>query len=673
MTAAKSPPHKENAETNADGPVFSGCIITEGPGPKEKETITAGSAWYSKEGNLVITGGKKTRVIQAPAFARPMTGKDGFTIRISGVGTLRFCTGENPSAHPFFQKCQNKSQSELTKVDCVSKKFTTLTPLYLFSLGSRGLEKEKPPPTDQGLGMSARVDSFMKQQNGGTPTNGRKPLQIASFGRPVKPPIQTTLQMSLSGSDGMTLLSALPSNMVKDAKVSKPVAKYKLQGGVKEAVVSSAADALESPSEPLPSKVNGTTAPAEPLQESLLSESNSKIPPPASDTTGTLAKDANDALVADTSPLRPAPTTKTGPPVSAAPTSTQKPTPIMPAPKSTPLTPATNPFLIEADPPPPSLRSRSPVRTTYGYPIKRPGSSLPEQRHTKYRLDRSPPRSEGIRNLGQTCYMAASLQMLYSLPFTTNFQAIVASLERKGLGGGTLWACISQIFRLRDNCKLVSVLPLRKTLSDLIQQFNDDRQEDAQEFLTAILSLLKNELRSVQVPRGRAPIGSFFEWTAERTLECKACHNTSHGSEPFDTMPLDLHAQMGRRASLSTLVFAFFKGGAVDWKCTKCGATEASKSYCMRDLPPVIIVHLKRFWLDTKVMAIRKRNDPVEIPLTLDLGHYVADVYDSATDLWTCFDDTNVTKGQRNIEQKRDRTVYLLAYVKDDGGGGTGD
>ncbi|KAJ3147948.1 Ubiquitin carboxyl-terminal hydrolase 26 [Geranomyces variabilis] len=696
MTAAKSPPHKENAETDADGPIFHGCIQTEGPAPKEKETIQAGSAWYTKEGNLVILGGKKTRVIQTPVFYGPMTGKDGFTIRINGQGTLRFCTGENVSAHPFFQKCQKLSK-----------------------------KKEKQPPIDHGLGLSARVNSFMNQQNGGSAgANGSKPLQIASFGRPVKPPIQSTLRMAASGKDRMTLLAALPpSKVANDAKLSKPATMDKDQGGAKVAVAPSAAISMASPSEPFPSEAEATAASANALQESLSKESNSQIPLPVSNTTETLVKDARDAPVAATSPPRPNAAPKAGPPASASRTSTQQPTPIKPAPKSAPATPSTNPFLKKADPPP-SSRSRSPVRTTYVYPTKRPGSTLPEQRHTKYRLDRSPPRSEGIRNLGQTCYMAASLQMLYSLPFTTNFQAIVASLERKGLGGGTLWACISQIFKLRDNCKLVSVLPLRKTLSDLIQQFNDDRQEDAQEFLTAILSLLKNELRSVQVPRGRAPIDSFFEWTAERTLECKACHNTSHGSEPFDTMPLDLHAQMGRRTSLSTLVFAFFKGGAVDWKCTKCGATEASKSYCMRDFPPVIIVHLKRFWLDAKVMAIRKRNDPVEIPLTLDLGrwrksesrglsesnivhapfpptalsspakapgryhlrsivshlgnkpfrgHYVADVYDAATKLWTCFDDTNVTKGQHNIEQKRDRTVYLLAYVKDDGGDGAGD
>ncbi|KAJ3161410.1 Ubiquitin carboxyl-terminal hydrolase 29 [Geranomyces michiganensis] len=566
---------------------------------------------------------------------------------------------------------------------------------------------------------------------------GSSRFKIASFGRPVRQQeVQTTLRLVKRESQDQDVLRAAaavpPPKTANKEKTNNLTQMVEQENGVKISQLAKAPSALAPAFESAPSIADATAiARADPPQELPLKASNGQfLPPPATDAMIDTAAERHPHPV----PLPIEATANADSPNST--THSNAPTPSKPAGEPTALrsTPSPDPF-IEPDP---SSRSRSPVKTygSGGYPIKRPGSLLPEQRHTKYRLDRSPPRSEGIRNLGQTCYMAASLQMLYSLPFTTNFQAIVASLERKGLGGGTLWACISQIFKLRDNCKLVSVLPLRKTLNDLIQQFNDNRQEDAQEFLTAILSLLKNELRSVQVPRGRAPIASFFEWTAERTLECRACHNTSHGSEPFDTMPLDLPAQMGRRTSLNTLVWSFFKGGSVDWKCTKCGATNASKSYCMRDHPPVVIVHLKRFWLDAKVMAIRKRNDPVEIPLVLDLGrwqksesrglsesnavrapftspahsnpaarqtndskraiakvrgryrlrsivshlgnkpfrgHYVADVYDDNTELWTCFDDTNVTKGQRNVEQKRDRTVYLVAYVLDDGDGDDDD
>lgn len=47
-------------------------------------------------------------------------------------------------------------------------------------------------------------------------------------------------------------------------------------------------------------------------------------------------------------------------------------------------------------------------------------------------------------------------------------------------------------------------------------------------------------------------------------------------------------------------------------------------------------------------------------------GHYITDVYDRLKDSWTCYDDTTVTEGMEHAERRRERTAYLLAYIRED-------
>ncbi|KAI8827288.1 uncharacterized protein EV422DRAFT_563373 [Fimicolochytrium jonesii] len=263
-------------------------------------------------------------------------------------------------------------------------------------------------------------------------------------------------------------------------------------------------------------------------------------------------------------------------------------------------------------------------RQFYGSePRKRPMEDLlPSVRQTKMRRASPPIKSDGIKNSGQTCYMAATLQMLYFSPFKACFQQAILPLLKASSGAGSIWKAVADVFDWRDDHLLVHLNPLRRTLHDVIQQFHADRQEDAQEFLTAILSQMKTEFNLLGLKGTRSPVESMFDWHAERTLECRSCQNKSHGSESFINMPLDLIGPPGRELYLDSLVTSFFKGGEVEWKCDRCGAARASKTYRLESMPPVIIIHLKRFNLEPKSFTIRKRNDAIVIPPEINFGRF---------------------------------------------------
>lgn len=122
---------------------------------------------------------------------------------------------------------------------------------------------------------------------------------------------------------------------------------------------------------------------------------------------------------------------------------------------------------------------------------------------------------------------------------------------------------------------------------------------------------------------------------------------------------------------------------------------EATKHITIESLPPILILHLKRFVFDN-VGGTQKLHKFVEYPLTLNLqdelfshpeksanesrkyqlyavayhhgntttgGHYTCEVL-HATKEWFRIDDTNVTRiqSQKVVEEKLDRVAYILFY-----------
>lgn len=133
---------------------------------------------------------------------------------------------------------------------------------------------------------------------------------------------------------------------------------------------------------------------------------------------------------------------------------------------------------------------------------------------------------------------------------------------------------------------------------------------------------------------------------------------------------------------LDTLLMDYLAPEDVEYKCGKCECTTATIHHKLKQLPSMIILHLKRFSIrgDTYV----KRSDAIDIPLELKLpadpavdftlsgivshlggdmkrGHYVFDKMEDGE--WTCYDDSQVSSAtNRNVE--RMTSAYILMYVR---------
>jgi len=162
--------------------------------------------------------------------------------------------------------------------------------------------------------------------------------------------------------------------------------------------------------------------------------------------------------------------------------------------------------------------------------------------------------------------------------------------------------------------------------------------QDAQEFLLFVINALHEELDSNGVMNGVAaeqeeesrlmrtksaamrqgPITSCFRGQLQSALACATCGFTSKTREEFFHLSLTVPRDV-EQATLEELLIAEFAteerlAGEDRWRCERCDdLREATRRAQLHRLPPVIMLHLKRFAY-TPSGQVRKVRTPVVLP-----------------------------------------------------------
>lgn len=138
---------------------------------------------------------------------------------------------------------------------------------------------------------------------------------------------------------------------------------------------------------------------------------------------------------------------------------------------------------------------------------------------------------------------------------------------------------------------------------------------------------------SVRLSRAACPASRAFTGCLQHELRCQECGHVTTLKEQFSCLSLDLPAfgasAFGVAATpLESLLAGFFAGEELEKSCDSCHAESARHTvrHTLRRLPPVLIVHLKRFSVQVieGVGAVcRKLSARVVPDVTLDLSQVV--------------------------------------------------
>ncbi|KAF4521158.1 hypothetical protein B566_EDAN017868 [Ephemera danica] len=260
----------------------------------------------------------------------------------------------------------------------------------------------------------------------------------------------------------------------------------------------------------------------------------------------------------------------------------------------------------------------------------------------------------GLKNAGATCYMNSVLQQLYMVESirvgllaaegaATDLTEDFSGEERNEVEGcleaenesdrgdmeegrreyniGILKQ-VQAIFGHLAYSKLQYYVP-RGLLQG--EPVNLREQQDAVEFFMSLVESLDEALKALRQEQvmGKVLGGSYSDQKI-----CKGCPHRYSKEEPFSVISVDIRNHSNLLDSLEQYVKGELLEGADAYHCEKCNAKVVTvKRLCVKKLPPILAIQLKRFEYDYERVCAIKFNDYFEFPRDLDMDPYTECAY----------------------------------------------
>ncbi|XP_066132513.1 ubiquitin carboxyl-terminal hydrolase 8 isoform X2 [Saccopteryx bilineata] len=336
----------------------------------------------------------------------------------------------------------------------------------------------------------------------------------------------------------------------------------------------------------------------------------------------------------------------------------------------------------------------------------------------------SGPALTGLRNLGNTCYMNSILQCLCNAPHLADYfnrNCYQEDINRSNLLGhkGEVAEEFGIIMKAlwTGQYRYISPKDFKITIGKINEQFAGYSQQDSQELLLFLMDGLHEDLNKADNRKrykeenndhlddfkaaehawqkhkqlNESIIVALFQGQFKSTVQCLTCHKKSRTFEAF--MYLSLPLASTSKCTLQDCLRLFSKEEKLTdnnrFYCSHCRARRDSlKKIEIWKLPPVLLVHLKRFsydgrWkqklqtsvdfplenLDLSQYVIGPKNNLKKYNLFsvsnhyggLDGGHYTAYCKNASRQRWFKFDDHEVS--DISVSSVKSSAAYILFYT----------
>ncbi|MEQ2270434.1 Ubiquitin carboxyl-terminal hydrolase 37 [Xenotaenia resolanae] len=278
---------------------------------------------------------------------------------------------------------------------------------------------------------------------------------------------------------------------------------------------------------------------------------------------------------------------------------------------------------------------RSLMLPNHSTPFKKVRPSLDYGGWNKQRpssLAQPQPPLQGFSNLGNTCYMNAILQSLFSLPSFSS-DMLKQSIPWKKVPINALLRRFAHLMVKKDvacpETKKDLLRKVKNAISSTAERFSGNVQNDAHEFLSQCLDQLKDDVEkmnknltndtaasssssalsenaaeaaAVKVEPGdeadtsriyTCPVAVNMEFEVQHTITCKCCGEVVNKREQFNDLSINLPRRKKTLPlrSIQDSLDLFFRMEEIEYSCEKCSGKSATVTHKFSKLPRYLQTH----------------------------------------------------------------------------------
>jgi ubiquitin C-terminal hydrolase len=282
-------------------------------------------------------------------------------------------------------------------------------------------------------------------------------------------------------------------------------------------------------------------------------------------------------------------------------------------------------------------------------------------------LEKSTTGFVGLKNLGCTCYMNSTLQQLFMIP-SFRLGVVTSPLTSEEPPAENLMYQLQYMFTALERSEKQSINPkgFLKAYKDWEgNPINPLEQMDAYEFFITFLDKVENFVKGTD--QHLLVQDHFGGVQTTEIIGHDNCTHTSERNEPYLTLNVEVKNKKTLQESLESFCEGELLEGDNAYECERCeGKVSAVRRVCIKQLPNVLIVVMRRFAFDFDTMARLKLNDYCEFPMELDMQPYTQEGL-RRSDQVKRGEDPDVLKFPKEYYQYRLKGVVVHMGTADSG------